>query len=172
MRVRVVSPDPAWSALFEAEAERLSAALQEFCVDVHHIGSTSIIGIYAKPIIDILLVVRDLSALDAGAEAVCALGYEAKGEFGIPSRRYFRKDSPEGVRTHQVHAFEQDSLGALRHLAFRDYMNAHPQAAKAYGSLKQRLATEFSSDIKAYVNGKDAFIKHHEALALAWVSGK
>jgi GrpB-like predicted nucleotidyltransferase (UPF0157 family) len=171
MKIRVVSPDPAWVARYEDEAPRLRAALKGMDVGVHHIGSTSIRGIHAKPIIDILLAVGDLNTLDSHADALRALGYEAKGEFGIPARRYFRKDSPAGIRTHQIHAFEQNSPGAHRHLAFRDYMNAHAQAAKAYSVLKQRLAKEFPFDSQAYMDGKDEFIKRHEALALAWASG-
>lgn len=171
MEVRVVSPDPAWAGIYEDEARRLRAALKQLDVEVHHIGSTSIQGICAKPIIDILLVVPDLATFDSHVEAVCALGYEALGEFGIPGRRYFRKNSPNGVRTHQIHSFERNSLGARRHLAFRDYMNSHSNAADAYSSLKQRLAKEFPSDIQAYMSGKDAFIKQHEAIALAWAAG-
>lgn len=172
MKVRVVPPDPSWAKAYEAEAVRLRSALSELDVDLHHIGSTSITGIYAKPIIDILLVVRSLEELDSQSSAIRALGYEALGEFGIPARRYFRKNSSAGIRTHQVHAFERNSLGACRHLAFRDYMNSHSQFAHEYSSLKQRLARDFPTDIQAYMNGKDAFIKQHEALALAWISGK
>lgn len=172
MKVHVVPTDSAWAEAYAAEAQRLRSVLNDLDVDLHHIGSTSIRGIYAKPIIDILLVVRNLEALDSRSDAVCALGYEAKGEFGIPARRYFRKNSSAGVRTHQVHAFERNSHGAERHLAFRDYMNAHAQAAGAYSTLKQRLARQFPHDIQAYMSGKDAFIKQHEALALAWLSSK
>jgi GrpB-like predicted nucleotidyltransferase (UPF0157 family) len=172
MEVRVVSPDPTWVESFSSEADLLRSALNDLEVEVHHIGSTSIQGIYAKPIIDILLVVRKLEDMDSRAKVMEALGYEAKGEFGIPARRYFRKDSSEGIRTYQVHAFERNSAGARRHLAFRDYMNAHDRAAEAYSSLKQRLARDFPFDVQAYMDGKDAFIKQHEALAIAWRSSK
>lgn len=171
MRVRVVSPRPEWPAEFELEAGRIRSALEGGEFLIHHIGSTAIHGIFAKPIIDILLVVQDgLSSLDSRVSAMPSLGYEAMGEFGIVGRRYFRKNSRSGVRTHQVHAFEQGSADVERHLAFRDYMNAHPEAAQAYSSLKQRLAHEFPNDIEAYMDGKDAFIKQHERLALSWQS--
>src|SRR5262245_33527686 len=103
MEIHVVSPDPAWATAYEEEARRLRAALGDVAVEVHHIGSTAIHGIYAKPIIDILLVVADLNNLDRQIERMLELGYESMGEFGIPGRRYFRKNSPQGVRTHQVH---------------------------------------------------------------------
>lgn len=98
------------------------------------------------------------------------LEYEPKGEFGIAGRRYFRRNSPQGVRTHQVHAFEAESIGARRHLAFRDYMNSHAEAAEAYSLLKQKLAALYANDLQAYMDGKDAFIKKHEGLALIWLS--
>lgn len=172
MVVRVVPPDPAWPAMFATEARRLRAALHEFDVDVQHIGSTAIYGIVAKPVIDILLLVDDLDRLDVHADRLRALGYEAKGEFGIAARRYFRRDSAQGVRTHQLHGFERGSVGAVRHLAFRDYMNAHPAAAQAYGALKQRLAGEFPHDMAAYIDGKSAFVKQHEMLAVSWASNR
>lgn len=102
---------------------------------------------------------------------MAALGYEAKGEYGIPGRRYFRKDSAAGVRTHQIHAFEANSEGFVRHLAFRNYLIEHPAIAQAYSDLKRRLASEFPDDIEAYMDGKDPFIKEHEQLALTWRQG-
>jgi GrpB-like predicted nucleotidyltransferase (UPF0157 family) len=170
--VCVAPPDPSWIAQFQHEAERIRAAFGVQSVEIHHIGSTAINGIYAKPIIDILLLVEDLSVADAGTPAMRALGYEARGEFGIPGRRYFRKDDSNGTRTHHVHSFVRESDEATRHLAFRDYMNAHPSIAQEYGLLKQRLAKEFPSDMEAYMDGKDKFIKHHEALALAECASK
>jgi GrpB-like predicted nucleotidyltransferase (UPF0157 family) len=77
------------------------------------------------------------------------LGYEAMGEYGIPHRRYFRKNGPDDQRTHQVHAFGVGSKEAERHLAFRDYMIAHPLAAQAYGELKLMLAQRHANDIEA-----------------------
>jgi GrpB-like predicted nucleotidyltransferase (UPF0157 family) len=172
LQIHVTPPNPAWPAMFEREAQCIRAALKPLDADVHHIGSTAIRGIYAKPIIDMLLTVQSLSSLDARANAMRELGYEVMGEFGIAGRRYFRKDSPHGVRTHHVHTFERGSAGALRHLAFRDYMNAHPDAAQAYSALKQQLAATCAHSMEAYMDGKDTFVKQHEALALAWHEGK
>src|SRR5262245_27984990 len=121
MIIRVVPYDTGWPAQYEAEAKRIRDAVGVVGVRVYHIGSTAVPGLRAKPIIDILLEVSDLAALDARARRLEALGYEAKGEFGIPGRRYFRRDNELGARTHQVHAFDADSPQAARHLAFRDY---------------------------------------------------
>lgn len=168
MEVLVVPPHAAWTDAFAQEAAEIRAALGPVVADVHHIGSTAIRGIYAKPVIDILLVVDSHARLDAGSAGMATLGYEGMGEFGIPGRRYFRKNSAEGLRTHQVHAFEAGSPHLFRHLAFRDYMNAHAEAAQAYSTLKQNLAAAFPHDIEAYMDGKDPFIQEHEARALKW----
>ena len=137
---------------------------------LHHIGSTAISGIPAKPIIDILMEVTELQSLDEMSPAIESLGYEVMGEYGIPRRRYFRRNDASGTRTHQIHAFEVGSGEVNRHLAFRDYMRAHPTAAQAYGELKLRLAGQHPHDIEAYMDGKDAFIKTNETLAVLWAS--
>ena len=168
MRVNVVAHNPAWKDAFEVEAAQLIRVLADLVVAVHHIGSTAIPGICAKPIIDILLEVEDIGRLDLETAKLEAAGYEAKGEFGIPGRRYFRKDDGCGVRTHQVHAFQTGDGHVDRHLAFRDYMIAHPESARAYGALKQLLAREHPDDIDAYMDGKDSYIKEQERNALAW----
>ena len=168
MKVHVAPYDPSWPTQFTTEAECIRAALGGVAVAVHHIGSTAIPEIFAKPIIDILLEVDDIQTLDAFSSALADLGYEAKGEFGIPGRRYFRKESSEGVRTHQIHAFERGSPASERHLAFRDYMIGQPTIAQSYSLLKKRLAASHPDDIEAYMDGKDSFIKEHEGKAIIW----
>jgi GrpB-like predicted nucleotidyltransferase (UPF0157 family) len=93
------------------------------------------------------------------------MGYEAKGEFGIPGRRYFRKGAPQ--RTHQIHAFKSGDANIERHIAFRDYLKEHPPVLQAYARLKKGLA-ETCDNMDSYWDGKAAFIKHYEAKALAW----
>ncbi len=156
-----------WAGEFRAEAERLTAALGDEVVAVHHVGSTAIPGISAKPIIDILLEVRKVERLDGLGPEMSGLGYEAKGEFGLPGRRFFVKHAGE-LRTHQIHAYTTGNPELERHLAFRDYMISHPEDAEAYGRLKEELARRFSTDIEGYMDGKDAFIKEMERRALAW----
>ena len=167
-RVEVVPHNPRWRAAFEAEAERVAAALGENVVAVHHIGSTAIPGIYAKPVLDLLVEVRDIAEVDGRSPAMESLGYEVLGEFGIPGRRYFRKDDREGIRTHQVHAFGAGSAQVERHLAFRDYMIAHPAEAQRYSELKRRLAEEHPQSFEGYMDGKDAFIKEMDRRAARW----
>jgi len=168
-RVRVVPYDPNWPAAFEAARAEIAAALGENLIEIHHIGSTAIAGIYAKPVIDMLPIVADLAALDRDSARMESLGYEVMGEFGIAGRRYFRRDNSEGTRTHQAHAFALGSPQIERHLAFRDFMAAHPELAKQYSDLKRELAAAHPNDIEAYMDGKDGFIKEMEARALEWL---
>jgi GrpB-like predicted nucleotidyltransferase (UPF0157 family) len=97
-----------------------------------------------------------------------SLGYEVMGEYGIPGRRYFRKDNREGIRTHHIHAFEAGSAEVERHLAFRDYMIAHPVDAQRYSELKRKLAEEHPQNMDGYMDGKDGFIKEMDRRAAQW----
>jgi len=137
-------------------------------VAIHHIGSTAIPRIYAKPVIDLLVEVKEISQVDDHNSAFATINYQAMGEFGIPGRRYFRKDDKHGRRTHQIHTFETGSPHIERHLAFRDYLNAHPLDARAYSLLKQELAEQNPQDMDAYINGKDGFIQEIDRKAAAW----
>ena len=167
-KVVVVPHDPRWRDAFEAEAKHVAAALGENVVAIHHIGSTAIPDIHAKPVIDLLVEVRDVTEVDGRSSAMESLGYEVMGEYGIPGRRYFRKDNREGVRTHNIHAFEAGSAEAERHLAFRDYMLAHPEDAQRYGELKRKLAEEHPQSMDGYMDGKDGFIKEMDQRAAHW----
>ena len=166
MKILMVPHDPEWGEEFEREAERIGAALGDMVVAVHHIGSTAIPGVHAKPIIDILLVVDSVTALDEKQAAIEAMGYRTLGEFGIPGRRYFPRDDAFGNRTHQVHAFENGSAQIKRHLAFRDYMIAHPAAAQEYSDLKRELAAKHADDSESYMDGKEAFIEEIDRRAV------
>ena len=168
MQVRVVPHDPTWSNQFRVEANQIRASLAGAAVTIHHIGSTSIPTTWAKPVIDILVEVVSLEALDKRSAALVALGYDALGEFGITSRRYFRKDDDRGVRRYQVHAFVEGSVGAIRPLAFRDYLRAHPLVAQQYSDLKRALAERHHDDGEAYIMGKTPFIQSTESKALLW----
>ena len=168
MHVRVVLYRPEWPLLFAQETEKIGKAFGAELLAVHHIGSTSVEGLAAKPIIDILAVVRDVNAIDAFAPAMEALGYEAMGEFGIPGRMArglnINGYAPKGFL---------DILDGLwwnidRHLAVRDYLRVHPKEAQLYGDLKQHLAQQFPEDIEQYCDGKDAFVKALEKRAYAW----
>ena len=167
-KVEVVPHDPRWRDAFEAEAKHVAAALGENVVAIHHIGSTAIPNIYAKPVIDLLVEVRDIAEVDGRSSAMESLGYEVMGEYGIIGRRYFRKDNQEGIRTHHIHTFEAGSAEVKRHLAFRDYMIAHPAEAQRYSELKRKLAEQHRQSTDGYMDGKDGFIKEMDQRAARW----
>lgn len=166
MKVVVAAYDPAWPSLFENEAAVLAAALGSNAIAIHHIGSTSIPGMSAKPIIDIMVEAEQLSAVDAHNAEMARIGYEAMGEFGIAGRRYFRRHDHAGTRSHHVHVFQRGSEDADRHLALRDYLRTNPDDVQRYSDLKLALAQAHPNDIEAYMDGKDALVKEIEAKAL------
>ncbi len=168
--IAVVAYNPGWTSLFAAERARLAQALGEAAISIHHIGSTSVTGLAAKPILDILIEAASLSAMDEKAREMEALGYEVRGENGIPNRRYYQKGGAQ--RTHHVHAFATGDENLIRHLAFRDYLRQHPEAAAEYARLKQTLASRFKNDPQAYQAGKNDFIEMHQKLALAWYTNR
>lgn len=169
MKIKVVPYDKSWPERFDRERTAIIDTLKSTLEHVHHIGSTAVEGLASKPIIDILLEVRSLEELDRATPQLESLGYEAKGEFGIPGRRYFRKGGSR--RTHQIHAFKTGDAHVLRHMAFRDYLRAHPEVMREYGRLKTKLAADCDNDIDKYCDGKDAFMKHYEAEAIKWKKG-
>lgn len=169
-RVEVVPYDPTWQQAFEVEAQQIAATLGPSIVALHHVGSTSIPGIWAKPIIDLLVEVVEIAQVDHQSPAMESIGYQAMGAYGIPGRRYFRKHSTAGTRTHHVHIFEVGSPEVERHLAFRDYLRAHPDDAQTYSDLKRQLAKAHPTDIEAYMDGKDSFIRAIDEKAAKWRS--
>lgn len=167
--VELAPHSPLWAEMARAETERLGAALGEVLITVHHIGSTSIPGIMAKPIVDLIPVVRDLASLDAAKAQLEALGYDYLGEFGLPGRRYCRrKDPATGKRAVQLHCYAQRFPEIDRHLAFRDYLRAHPAIAQAYEVEKRRAAALHPDNTLAYNAEKNDWIKRTEKDALAW----
>jgi GrpB-like predicted nucleotidyltransferase (UPF0157 family) len=169
MRKVAVSPhDPLWHEAFNVEAQQVQAALGQNVVAIHHIGSTAIPGIYAKPIIDMLVEVADITDVDMQTASMESIGYEVMGEFGIPGRRFFKKDNQEGIRTHHIHGFMAGSTQVKRHLIFRNYMIAHGADAQKYSELKRRLAIEYPTNIDSYIDGKDGFIKEIDRKAAQW----
>ena len=157
--------NPEWTGIFKYESEKIRKILGDNCVGIYHIGSTSVPGLAAKPIIDIMPVVKSLDNVDKKAEEFREIGYEYMGEFGIQGRRYLRKGGRN--RTHQIHIFaENDSYNINRHLAFREYLRANSGVRHAYAELKKNLAKEFPDDIDSYCKGKDSFVKATEEKAI------
>lgn len=165
-RVEVVPYDTMWKKRYEHEAALFTQLFGSDLVAMYHIGSTAVDGLSAKPIIDVMPIVREIERVDTYAERIRALGYEVMGEHGIPRRRYLRKGGDD--RTVHVHIFEQGSEHQIRHLAFRDYLRTFPEARIAYGELKEQLAEMYPNDIERYIAGKHEFVVETERLAKKW----
>jgi GrpB-like predicted nucleotidyltransferase (UPF0157 family) len=153
--VVVVPYDEAWPSLFKRERIRIQRAIDSWAEQIEHIGSTAVPGLAAKPILDILIGVRSLRDADFCIEPLERLGYEYRGEAGVPGRRFFRKGNP---KTHHLHLAEVGSEFWERHLLFRDYLRTHPEAAQVYARLKHHLAEHFREDRAAYTEAKTVFI--------------
>lgn len=168
--ITVENYDPEWPLMYKRERDRIAEILKDNCIYIYHIGSTAVPGLPAKPIIDIMAVVKSLEKVDIVAEKFSDSGYEYLGEFGIAGRRYLRKGGDE--RTHQIHIFQADDWNNIgRHLAFRDYMRTHEKERNEYAKIKKALAKKFPYDIDGYCLGKDDFIRETEKRALAEYDG-
>jgi len=153
-----------WALKFRKEAELIAQVFGESAIAIHHVGSTAIPGIYAKPEIDIHVEIRAIAGIGQYAEGMTLLGYRVRGEEVEPGSHYYSKDE-EGIRTFKVHVSESNHPGIKNHLQFRDYLRAHPGRARQYSDLKRRLAESNKAGIMEYLNGKRPFIMDTLALA-------
>ncbi len=144
-----------WKRLFELEKENIDEAIGYFVDDIQHVGSTSIPGMSAKPILNIAIAVDDFEGAGVCIEPLAGIGYEFKGENGIPRRHYFRKGEP---RTHHIHMFEKTSKDWNQTILFRDCLRSNHGLAEDYMRLKQDLVHRSGSDRKSYQAGKGGFI--------------
>jgi GrpB-like predicted nucleotidyltransferase (UPF0157 family) len=154
--VKVAPYTAEWERLFEEEKALLQAAIGRYVLDIQHVGSTAIPGIVAKPIIDIAIAVANFEEASVCIEPVERLGYEYRGENGIPRRHYFVKGDP---RTYHIHMNELGSRDWQKLVRFRDYLVQHPDLAEAYAALKTELAGRYPTDREAYQEGKAPFIE-------------
>ncbi|MBM7584431.1 GrpB-like predicted nucleotidyltransferase (UPF0157 family) [Bacillus pakistanensis] len=166
-KVEVLSYQTEWKVRYQNEKKKIRNLLKNVPITTHHIGSTSVEGLAAKPIIDILVELPTLESLNPFIDEFVEEGYVFKGENGIPKRRYFQFEK-DGTRLVHLHMYQKGNDEIHRHIAFRDYLREFPNEAKQYGEIKQQLAKQFPSDIAAYINGKHEFVKAMERKALEW----
>ncbi|HVV68827.1 MAG TPA: GrpB family protein [Gammaproteobacteria bacterium] len=155
-KIAIYPYDSHWPLLFAAESKKIKNALGDNCIAIHHIGSTSIPGLAAKPVIDMIPEVRDICVVDQHNAAMQSLGYIPQGENGIPFRRFFQKTDDT---TCNVHVFASGNPEITRHILFRDYLRTHHKERDVYADLKQQLAQQFPHDIDSYISGKQGFIE-------------
>lgn len=169
IKVELLDYDPAWQDNAANEARRLMAAVGRCLLTVHHVGSTAIPGIHAKPVLDLIPVAMRLSDLDACRAEFEALGYEWWGEYSLPGRRYCTRSAPAtGTRLSQLHCYEVDSSEITRHLAFRDYLREHLDVAVEYDREKARCQSCHPDNSHDYGDCKEGWIRKTEASAVAW----
>ena len=184
--------DPVWPAAYAQLEAEIHDAIGTYCERIEHIGSTSVPGLAAKPIIDVLVGVGDDELIDVSAEpdvavgagddiepagparhvamvqALRAIGFIYRSINGIPERLFFKRNDVHPGR--HIHLVRTDSAFFERHVLFRDYLRAHPDEVAAYAALKQQLAAEHGSDRVTYTDAKTAFITACEAKAERWRS--
>lgn len=165
--IYVVPYDPHWVDKYETEARLLRDVFGDLLIEIHHVGSTSIPNMIAKPVIDIMPVVHDITQVDDLNPQMIELGYEPRGENKIVGRRYFSKGGDDH-RTHHVHVYEPDNIEVAKHLDFRDYLRTHSNDAQAYADLKIQVAKNNPHDVWGYMDGKHAFIQDIIAKAQLW----
>jgi GrpB-like predicted nucleotidyltransferase (UPF0157 family) len=154
--IEVVDYDPIWSRTFESLRSILWPALADVALSIEHVGSTSVPGLAAKPIIDISVVVPDISDVEIGVSRLATLGYLHRGDLGVKGREAFA--NPDGLPRHNLYLCPRDSVALANHLALRGYLRTHPEAAREYGELKKRLAQRFPDDIDSYIDGKTTML--------------
>ncbi len=155
--VELAPYDPAWPAQYETEQAHIRAALGDLAVGIHHIGSTAVPGLEAKPVIDILVTVRALKDAIACVAPLQTLGYTFVDYAQNTDRRFFRKGLP---RTHHLHIVEEGGRSMAEHLAFRDALRADPDLRQRYAELKSELAMRYRNDRATYSAAKTAFIQN------------
>ena len=158
-KIIVLPYDKAWESAFEAIKKELTDALGDLIIGVEHVGSTSVRGMSAKPIIDIDVVIKDYSVFD---EVVCrlgAIGYIHEGDLGITDREAFKYSEKTHLQKHHLYVCPQYSAELHRHVTFRDFLRCNPEAAKTYSSVKERAATLFPDDVDKYIKYKSPCIE-------------
>ena len=154
--VVVVDYDPAWPREFEALRRRIWPAVRDVARRIEHVGSTSVPGLAANPILDITIVVATRDEVPPTIDRLATLGYEHRGNLGIDDREAF--DHPLDQRRHNLYVCPEGTIGIINQIALRDYMRSNPEAAREYGALKKQLAARFPNDIDSYVLGKTDFV--------------
>ena len=157
--VIVLPYDKVWEQNYIKIKDEIQNALGKLSLNIEHIGSTSVRGLSAKPIIDIDIVIRDYSLFKDVVSALRKIGYHHEGNLGIVGREAFKYDGKDHLQKHHLYVCPQDSAELKRHIAFRDYLRCHPEAVREYSRVKEEGATLYPYDIEKYIEYKSPFIK-------------
>ena len=157
--VVVLPYDEQWKHDFLQIKAELANVLGQLAIEIEHVGSTSVQGLSAKPIIDIDVVIKDYSGLENVISALEKIGYQHEGNLGITGREAFKYDGKEHLRKHHLYVCPEDSPELKRHIAFRDYLQTHPDAVREYSCIKEEGAKLYPDDIDRYIVHKSPFIE-------------
>jgi GrpB-like predicted nucleotidyltransferase (UPF0157 family) len=163
----IVDYSPQWASDYKAEATLLKAIFKDAIFSIHHIGSTSIPGMKAKPIIDILMTTDNLERIDDFDTQMEYHGYVVGGEFGLPGRRFFCKGNQDHCKVH-IHVYEISNPVIEKYILFRDYLIAYPNEVKDYEALKVGLAEKYPHNRTLYTQNKSAYITKILTKAIKW----
>ena len=163
----VVKYDPIWPVHFQKLKYVLDRKFQNLSVNIEHIGSTSVPGLAAKPILDIAIIIPNRDLLPPIINNLSELGYEHNGDQGIPGREAFKRASPQVPFTvslqnwmqHHLYVCAENATELQRQLFFRNYLRAHPNQRDAYAELKEKLALQFRNEREKYTEAKSSFIQ-------------
>lgn len=155
----VVPYEKKWPAEYEKIRRELALALGETAIGIEHVGSTSVEGLWAKPIIDIDVIIKDYKCFAEAAARLSAIGYQHEGNLGVDGREAFRHHDKSGFMKHHLYLCPQDSLELKRHLAFRDFLWSHPKDTEIYSAVKRQGASLYPNDIDQYILYKSTFIE-------------
>ncbi len=163
----VVNYDPIWPVLFQKLKDALERNIRDLPVEIEHIGSTSVPGLAAKPILDINIIIPNRDLLPTIIGRLAELGYEHNGDQGILGREAFKRTSTQVPFTepfqnwmrHHLYVCAEDARELKRQLFFRDYLRSHPAKRDAYAELKFKLVIQFRNEREKYTDAKSSFIQ-------------
>ena len=158
-RVIVMPYNEEWKRAFSDIKNELDDALGDLALSIEHVGSTSVEGLSAKPIIDIDVVIEDISKLESVIAALKKIGYRHEGDLGVPGREAFKYDGKEHLMKHHLYVCAKEAKELKRHLAFRDYLRTHADAVEAYSKVKEKGARLYPEDIDKYIEYKSPVIE-------------
>lgn len=154
--IEVLDYDPEWANKFEALRSKLWPVVKDYAYRIEHVGSTSVVGLAAKPVIDLDIVIESVEKLPAITGALKTIGYEHLGDLGIKGREMFKHSNPDFK--HNMYVCLDNCLSFRNHITLRDHLRSNPIDRSRYGNLKKELAEKFSEDIDSYVESKTKFI--------------
>ena len=153
-KVVVVPYDEAWETAFEEIKSEIEGVIGDIILGIEHVGSTAVKGLFAKPCIDVDVIIKDYSVLDELIRRLEAIGYIHEGNLGIMDREAFKYSHKPHLAAHHLYVCPQYSEELRRHVTFRDFLRHNAEAVKKYSLVKVKAAELFPDDINKYIEYK------------------